>query len=115
MPDGVRTLVVGGTRSQNDTTAVPSVEIYNTNQRGIVSMSTLAVLQRFRNFILYPLGEYIPANQCLSLSKGNCIAAPAAVHFILYPLGELQAAFQCLSRGNHTAAVHSILYPVPGG
>lgn len=57
MPDGVRTLVVGGTRSQNTSTPVPSAEIYSSATLGIVSLATLGVLERFIGFTLYPLGE----------------------------------------------------------
>jgi hypothetical protein len=59
MPDGVRTLVVGGTRSQQITTAVPSVEIFSSTAYRSISIAPLDVLKRFRQFILYPLGEYL--------------------------------------------------------
>jgi hypothetical protein len=70
MPDGVRTLVVGGTRSQNNTTLVPTVEIFSSNARGSVSLTTLSVLQRFRNFILYPVGELARDSSAVMLAAG---------------------------------------------
>jgi hypothetical protein len=57
MPDGVRTLVVGGMRSQNITTAVASVEIFSSTAYRSISIASLDVLERFRQFILYPVGE----------------------------------------------------------
>ncbi|KAF6245560.1 hypothetical protein COO60DRAFT_1655315 [Scenedesmus sp. NREL 46B-D3] len=60
MPDGVRTLVVGGTRSQNTSTPVPSAEIYSSATLGIVSLATLGVLERFIGFTLYPLVYSLP-------------------------------------------------------
>ncbi|KAF6264286.1 hypothetical protein COO60DRAFT_1660326 [Scenedesmus sp. NREL 46B-D3] len=60
MPDGVRTLVVGGTRSQNTSTPVPSTEIYSSATLGIVSLATLGVLERFIGFTLYPLVYSLP-------------------------------------------------------
>jgi hypothetical protein len=57
LPDGVRTVVTGGTVSMNVSTPVPSAEVYNFTSNNIVKQDTLAILQRFRGFILYPLGE----------------------------------------------------------
>jgi hypothetical protein len=57
LPDGVRTVITGGTVSMNVSTPVPSAEIYNHASLNIVKQDTLAILQRFRGFILYPLGE----------------------------------------------------------
>jgi hypothetical protein len=71
MPDGVRTLVVGGTRSQNDTTPVPSVEVFSSDSRSIVSITPLSVLQRFANFILYPLGEWLRQQDCCMFCLGR--------------------------------------------
>jgi hypothetical protein len=41
----------------NVSTPVPSAEIYSQRAFGIVKQDTLPLLQRFRGFILYPLGE----------------------------------------------------------
>jgi hypothetical protein len=57
LPDGVRTVITGGTVSMNVSTPVPSAEIYNHASFNIVKQDTLAILQRFRGMILYPLGE----------------------------------------------------------
>jgi hypothetical protein len=62
LPDGVRTVITGGTVSMNVSTPVPSAEIYNHASLNIVKQDTLPILQRFAGMILYPLGE-------LSLSK----------------------------------------------
>jgi hypothetical protein len=57
LPDGVRTVITGGTVSMNVSTPVPSAEIFSQAAFGIVKQDTLPILQRFRGFILYPLGE----------------------------------------------------------
>jgi hypothetical protein len=75
LPDGVRTVIVGGTVSQNITTPMASAEIYNFTSKNIVKQDTLPILQLFGSFILYPLGELRVANFCIrfqSFSSG-CI------------------------------------------
>jgi hypothetical protein len=57
LPDGVRTVITGGTISQTVSTPVPSAEIYNHSSLSIVKQDTLPVLERLRGMILYPLGE----------------------------------------------------------
>jgi hypothetical protein len=59
LPDGVRTVITGGTVSMNVSTPKPSAEIYNHASLNIVKQDTLDILQRFRGFILYPLGELL--------------------------------------------------------
>ncbi|KAF6264287.1 hypothetical protein COO60DRAFT_1698359 [Scenedesmus sp. NREL 46B-D3] len=60
LPDGVRTVVTGGTASMNTSTPVPSAEIYSQAAFGSVKIDTLPLLQRFRGFILYPLVYVLP-------------------------------------------------------
>jgi hypothetical protein len=57
LPDGVRTVITGGTVSMNVSTPVPSAEIYSQAAFASIKIDTLPILQRFQGFLLYPRGE----------------------------------------------------------
>jgi hypothetical protein len=50
-------VITGGIVSMNVSTPVPSVEIFTQQYLGVFKEDTLPILERFRGFILYPLGE----------------------------------------------------------
>ncbi|WIA15101.1 hypothetical protein OEZ85_001795 [Tetradesmus obliquus] len=60
LPDGVRTVITGGTVSMNVSTPVPSAEIFSQATMGVVKQDTLPLLQRFAGFILYPVVYVLP-------------------------------------------------------
>eukprot|EP00879_Flechtneria_rotunda_P011822 GHRR01012349.1.p1 GENE.GHRR01012349.1~~GHRR01012349.1.p1 ORF type:complete len:390 (+),score=85.85 GHRR01012349.1:976-2145(+) len=106
MPDGNRVVIMGGTRSQTTPIPVPSAEIFSYSASSSIKIDTLAVLQGFGGYILYPTVFVLPYTSSVT---------PGAVHMFVFNCvgGAIMSLFTDNTWREYRALSNAI-WPTPG-